>query len=74
VSSSAEWLDVTGTARLLGLTEKAIRARVARRQIPYRRLGARIMFNRRELADFIDKLAGVDVGEALANATDEHST
>jgi hypothetical protein len=68
----AEWLDVTGASRLLGLTEKAIRARVARRQLPFRRLGAaRIIFNRAELVDFLEKLQGVGVGEALANATRE---
>jgi hypothetical protein len=66
-----EWLDVTGAARLLGLTEKAVRARVARRQLPFRRLGAaRIIFNRAELIDFLDKLEGVGVGEALARNGD----
>ena len=64
-----EWLDVTSASRLLGLTKNAVRARVARRQLPFRRLGAgRIIFNRAELVDFLGKLEGVGVGEALANA------
>jgi hypothetical protein len=66
----AEWTDVAGAARLLGLTENAVRARVARRQLPYRKLGpGRLLFNLAELADFLGKAEGVGVGEALANAT-----
>jgi hypothetical protein len=65
----AEWLDVTGATLITPWTEKAIRARVARRQIPFRRLGSRIIFHRAELIAFLEKLDGVGVGEALANAT-----
>jgi hypothetical protein len=71
-ASGDEWIDVPGAARLTGWTEAAIRGRVARRQIPFRRLGAgrsaRLLFNRGELLDFVDKLEGCRVGEALANA------
>jgi len=68
----AEWTDVTGVAILLGLTEHAVRARVARRELPYRKLGpGRIVFNLAELADFVSKLEGVSLSEALANATSE---
>jgi hypothetical protein len=71
-TTSAEWLDVAGATRLLGLkSEKALRARVARRQVPFKRLGARIIFSRAELYDFIEKLEGCRVGEAVANATCE---
>ncbi|HUF93616.1 MAG TPA: helix-turn-helix domain-containing protein [Candidatus Limnocylindria bacterium] len=63
----SELIDVATVAAMLGTTEKAIRARVARRCIPFRRLGARIVFNRAELLDFLEKLEGVGVGEALAN-------
>jgi excisionase family DNA binding protein len=66
----AELLDVAGAAKLLGVSEKAVRARVARRQIPFRRLGARIIFRHSELIEFLTKLEGVGVGEALANATE----
>jgi hypothetical protein len=68
-----EWIDVQAAARVTGWSEAAIRGRVARKQIPFRKIGegrsARILFNRGELHDFIDKLRGCGVGEALANAT-----
>ena len=66
-----EWTDVTGASTILGLTEKAIRARVARRQIPFRKLHGQISFNRAELSEFLDKQPGCSLGEALANATRE---
>ena len=70
-SPSTEWLDVAGTATLLGLTPKSVRARVARHQLPFRRLGSRILFSRVELIEFLAKLDGVTVGEALSNASRE---
>jgi excisionase family DNA binding protein len=60
---------VAEAAHLLGLSDKAVRARAARHQLPFRRLGARILFPREELLDFLNKLDGVSLGEALANAT-----
>jgi hypothetical protein len=68
---TGEWTDVTGASTLLGITEKSVRARVARQQLPFRRLGGLIIFNRTELGEFLDKLNGVTVGEALANASRE---
>jgi len=66
--AGADYLSVAETAVLLGLTEKAVRARVARHQLPFRRLGHRVIFQRAELLDFIIKLQGCSLGEALANA------
>jgi hypothetical protein len=63
----SEWIDVAGAAELLDVTPKAIRARVARRCIPFRKFGGRIMFNRAELRDFFEKLPGVSIGEALVH-------
>jgi hypothetical protein len=63
VAPAAELLDVAGVAALLGTTEKAIRSRVDRRQIPYRRWGGRIIFLRREVLAFIDSLPGVALHE-----------
>jgi hypothetical protein len=71
---AGEWTDVKGAATIIGITEKAVRARVARHQLPHRRLGrknSQILFNRAELTDFLDKLDGCRLGEALANATGE---
>jgi hypothetical protein len=66
---AGQWTDVKGATTILGLTEKSVRARVARRQLPFRRDRGRITFNRAELVDFLAKLDGVGVGEALLNAT-----
>ncbi len=50
----------------LGMSEKAVRARVARRQIPFKKLGGRIVFSRRELEEFIER--GLDGGCSLDEA------
>jgi hypothetical protein len=69
---AGEWTDVRGASTILGITEKGVRARVARQQLPFRWLGGQIIFSRTELTDFLDKLPGVSVGEALsANAARE---
>ena len=43
------------------------RARVARRTVPFRRLGGRILFVRAELIRFMECLDGVKLDEALSN-------
>jgi hypothetical protein len=63
-----ELLDVAGAAGLLGVTEKAVRGRVARRVLPHRKLNGRVVLIRRELLEFLDQLPGTTVAEALANA------
>lgn len=60
-------LDVKSASDFLGETEKAIRARVARRMIPFRRLGRRIIFLRTELEAWLAALEGCSLDEALAN-------
>ncbi len=60
-----EVLDVAGVARLLGATEKTIRSRVARQQLPHRRWGGRVIFVRAELMAFLAKLGGCSVEQAL---------
>ena len=62
-----ELLDVSAAARMLGWSEKMLRARVVRRTIPFRRLGARLVFRRRDLEAFMAALEGCGVEEALAN-------
>ncbi len=64
-----EFFSVAEVARLLSLSEHAVRARVARHQLPFRKLGGRVVFRQSELLDFLDKLGGCSVAEALANAT-----
>jgi len=60
-------LTVAETAKLLGTTEKAIRERVARRVLPFRRICARVMFVRNELESFIEQSSGCSLQEALVN-------
>ena len=66
-NSSASILDVPGAAELLGTTPKAVRQRVARRMIPFRKWGGRICFVRAELDSFIASLPGCDLEEAIHN-------
>jgi hypothetical protein len=59
--------DVAGLATRDGDSQKAIRGRVARGTIPYRRLGGRIIFLADELDAFYKALPGVSATEAVAN-------
>ena len=61
-------LDVHGGAALLGESEHAVRAQVRRGLLPYRRRGGRIVFVRAELEEFLRRLPGVSVEDALRNA------
>ena len=62
-----ELLDVFAAARMLGWSEKMLRARVIRRTVPFRRLGSRLVFRRRDLEAFTAALDGCGFEEALAN-------
>jgi hypothetical protein len=48
------------------MTEGAVYAAVARRQIPFRRLGRKLVFDAVELDAYMHGLEGVDVAEAVA--------
>jgi len=63
----SEVLDVRGAADLLGCTPKAIRKRVERRLIPFRKWGGRLLFKMTELEDFIAALPGCTLEEAQEN-------
>ena len=60
-------LDIAQGAEFLGITQRALRARVARHQVPFRKMGGRVVFVRVELEKWIEALEGCDVKEALAN-------
>jgi hypothetical protein len=64
---AGEILDVAAAAELLGVTEKCIRARVARQLLPHRIWGARVCFLRAEVMAFLTRLEGCTVDEALGN-------
>jgi len=57
VPQAAHWLDST---------EKAVRQhKVSRRQIPFHRMGRRIFFVKSEVLDYLRRLPGVSVDEAI---------
>ncbi len=64
---AGELLDVGALADLLGISEDMVRARVTRRQLPFKRWSGRIVFLRSEVTEFFDKLEGVSVEEAAVN-------
>lgn len=61
-------LDVRSGAAFIGISEKAIRGKVARGVIPYRRLGGRIIFLKAELEGWLAALPGVTFAEAKVNS------
>jgi hypothetical protein len=60
-------LDVREAAALLGTSEKTVRGMISRQLVPYRRLNARIIFLRTELAAWLETLPGVTLDEARMN-------
>jgi hypothetical protein len=66
-------MDVATAASFIGVTPKAIRGQVTRRLIPFRRLGGRIVFIRREIETWLTSLEGCPVEEALANVKERHA-
>jgi len=52
-------LTVEDVAILLGRTPKAVRRMVERGQLPYRKLGRRVLFLRAELEEFLNALPGL---------------
>jgi len=60
-------LDVRGASVFYGGTEKQTRGLVARRLIPFRRLGGRIIFLRSELEMWLSTLDGCTLAEAKTN-------
>ena len=65
-------LDVRSASALLGAKEKQTRGLVARRMIPFRRLGGRIIFVRSELLAWLSALDGCSLEEEQANMAARH--
>ena len=65
--SNGALLDVTTAADFLGVSENAVRKRVERRLIPFRKWGGRVVFLRSELTEFLQSLPGCEVENALQN-------
>lgn len=62
-------LDVRGAAELLGRSEGAVRKLIARREIPYRRQGTRIILFEHELRDWLNALPGLLPEDIQAGAS-----
>ena len=58
-------LHIGAVATMFDVTERSIEAMIARRQIPFRKLGKRVIFLRAELELFFQSLPGTGVEEAL---------
>jgi hypothetical protein len=60
-------LNLKEAAVYLGKTEKALYISVGRRQIPYRKWGKKLVFDRVELDKFITGLPGVTFDDVASN-------
>ena len=49
-------LSIDSAAALLGLSPRALYHRVARRSVPFRKLGRKVVFSERDLLAFINDL------------------
>ncbi|MCI0625913.1 MAG: helix-turn-helix domain-containing protein [Acidobacteria bacterium] len=63
----SEILNVSSVAAFLGVTDKAVYAKVARRCIPFRKWGGKLIFVKSEVEEFLARLQGVEVHDALEN-------
>ena len=59
--------DVRSMGERLGCTERMVRSLASRGLLPSRRLGGRVVFLEKEVTQFLERLPGVSVKEALAN-------
>jgi excisionase family DNA binding protein len=62
------FFDVGETAQILGITQSAVRKRIARGELPYRRWGKRVLIPATDLEVFIEGLPGRNAAEALVAA------
>ena len=61
-------LTINEAAELLGRTPQAVYHLVARRQVPFRKNGRRLLFLENELRKFIESLPGVAIEEVWERA------
>lgn len=54
-ASRSGYVDVRGAAELLATTPKGIYSLVHRREIPYRKLGRKVLFDPMELRAWVDR-------------------
>jgi excisionase family DNA binding protein len=61
-----KYLTIAEAAPPLGLTEKAVRQKIFRGQLPYRKLGRRVLIPAEELEQILATLPGTTADEAVA--------
>jgi excisionase family DNA binding protein len=54
-------LSVRDVAELLGCSGQAVYKLTYRRQLPYRKLGGKVIFLKRELEQYLDQLPGLSI-------------
>jgi excisionase family DNA binding protein len=64
-------LSVRQVAALLGCSEQAMDKLVYRRRLPYRKLGGRVIFLKRELEQFLEQLLGLTMGRSSNGLMEE---
>lgn len=64
--------DVCCGSLFLGWSEKKTRGMVARKLIPYRKVGGRIIFIKRDLEHWLQTLEGCTVEEARQNGANRY--
>ncbi len=67
-SEASRYMSVDDVAAYLGLTEKAVRHRVAQGTIPYRKLRGRLLFDKMTIDAWFASLPGVSKAEAERRA------
>ena len=66
-----EFLRIAEVAVLLGMSKQAVKWRIARGELPYRRWGRSILISRHDLKAFLDELPGVTAGAAVSACCEE---
>jgi excisionase family DNA binding protein len=69
-SLDRRYVTLAEAAVYLGRTQKALRKLVERRAVPFRRAGRRLVFDLHELDQWVGRLPGVALEEALDRCTD----
>ncbi len=54
-STHTEIMDIPAAAKFLSVTEKALRLRVTRREIPFFKIGRRVFFTQRLIEEWIEQ-------------------
>ena len=63
---STKFLKVSETAAILGITQKAVRQRIVRGELPFKRWKRRVLIPSKDLEAFLEALPGRSAKEAIA--------